>query len=270
MFYNSNTEIFNEIAKIKPQILCVGHAKVGSEWQGRRISPKYSRLYYVLNGSFTIKLSNGEELTFTKDKWYLLPAGMDFDFECAQTMEHIYFHIKLCGSDGADLLRACKKPLSLSDPSNVDFIKKNITSSSLPIGLKLKNAAINTIAEMIDLYNISLCDERHSPCIKKALSYIRENLSAKLTISEISESIFVSKSTLTKHFQKELSVSVNEYVTRLIMSEAEALLSTTSLSVGAISEKLGFSDQLYFSRRFKNIHGVCPSEYRKNRSYLIG
>ena len=123
---------------------------------------------------------------------------------------------------------------------------------------------------MIDRNKINLQYVKYSACIKKALTFIRENLSASLTLAKISEGIFVSKSTLTKHFQKELSTSVNEYVTRLIMSEAESLLSTTELSVGAISEELGFSDQLYFSRRFKEIHGVCPSEYRKKSSYLIG
>lgn len=270
MFYKANTELFKDVDKIKAKILCVGHASVGKEWCGKRISPDYSRLYFVLNGSFKITLKDGESQSFTKGKWYLLPSGMDFDFECQDSMEHIYFHIKLCGSDGVDLLSVCKKPLSLSDSKQVDFIKDGIDSSSLTTGIKLKNAALDIVSDMIAYHRIPLLNESHSPCIKKALVYIRENLSARLTLSEISEALFISKSTLTKHFQKELSVSVNEYVTRLIMSEAEALLSTTALSIGAISERLGFSDQLYFSRRFKELHGISPSEYRKKGCYLIG
>ena len=270
MFYNLNTKIFDEVDKIVPEIMCVGHATVGSEWCGRRISPEYSRLYYVINGSFNIMLDSGMDLSLPCGKWYLLPSGMDFDFRCRDTMEHIYFHIKLNTPDGSDLLSVCKEPLSLSDSNGVDFIKACVNTSNLSTGLRLKNTALNVILSMIEAYGIKIALRSHTPCINKALLYIKENLSASLSLSEIAEKIFVSKSTLTKHFQKELSMSVNEYVTRLIMAEAETLLSTTSLSIGAISEKLGFSDQLYFSRRFKEIHGSSPREYRKNRCYLIG
>ena len=185
-------------------------------------------------------------------------------------MEHIYFHIKLCTHDGNDLLRACLRPLSLSDFTHVDFIKNNINTSSITTALMLKSFALETVISIVKKHNIDLHTAKYSSCITKALIYIRDNLSAKLTVTKIAENIFVSKSTLTKHFQKELSTSVNEYVTRLIMSEAETLLSSTEFSIGVISEKLGFSDQLYFSRRFKEIHGSSPREYRKNRCYLIG
>ena len=87
----------------------------------------------------------------------------------------------------------------------------------------------------------------------------------QLTISEIAENTFISKSTLTKHFQKELSMSVNEYIYDLVMSGAEYMLATSDVSMQEISEKFGFYDQFYFSRRFKEKFGQSPREYRKGK-----
>ncbi len=270
MYISYNTEIFKSANRIKLTVSCVGHAKVGKEWQGDLVSPISSRLYYVVSGSFKITLPDGREYTFDKGKWYLLPSNMSCHFECPDSMEHIYFHLKLCGYDETDLLRDCTCPLSLEAECPLDFIKDNINTASITKALRLKNIASDVIAPMMDKNGIEIHNREYSACIIKAVQYIRQNLSASLTISEISESIFVSKSTLTKHFSRELSMSVNEYVTSLLMSEAEALLTSTSLSVNAVSERLGFNDQLYFSRRFKQKFGVCPSEYRKNRRYLFG
>lgn len=265
-----NTEIFKSVNRIKLIVACVGHASVGKEWQGNIVSPVYSRLYYIVNGSFKITLPDGAEYSFKKGKWCLLPSNMSFHFECPDSMEHIYFHLKLCDYDETDLLRSCTSPLSFDGGCPLDFIKESINTTSIADALKLKNIASDVIISFIDKNGIDIHNREYSPCILKAVQYIRRNLSASLTIGEISENTFVSKSTLTKHFSRELSMSVNEYVTGLVMSEAVALLSTTSLSINAVSERLGFNDQLYFSRRFKQKFGVCPSEYRKNRCYLFG
>lgn len=270
MYINYNTEIFKNVNRIKLNIACVGHAKVGKEWKGRLVSPLYSRLYYVIRGSFNITLQDGSKFEFNEGKWYLLPSNMTCDFECPDSMEHIYFHLKLCDYDEADLLRSCTSPLYLDERETVDFLKENVNTRDVSVGLKLKSVAFTKVLSMIEKYNITLQNRDYSSCVIKALQHIRSNLSARLTVTEVAESIFVSKSTLTKHFRQELEMSPNEYITNLLLSKAEMLLSTTGLSINAIGERLGFSDQLYFSRRFKQKFGVCPSEYRKNRCYLLG
>ncbi len=270
MYINYNTDIFKSVNRISLSVFCVGHASVGREWKGKLISPLYSRLYYVIRGSFVITLADGTKFEFTEGKWYLLPSNMSCDFECPDNMEHIYFHLKLCDCDETDLLRCCTAPLSIEGDELADYVKENVNTSDPSVGLILKNVAFTKILSMIKKHNVKLQAKDYSPCIMKAIQYIRSNLSARLTVTELAESIFVSKSTLTKHFRQELNMSPNEYVTGLLLSKAVALLSTSSLSINAICEQLGFSDQLYFSRRFKQKFGVCPSEYRKNRCYLLG
>ncbi|NIR57875.1 MAG: helix-turn-helix domain-containing protein, partial [Nitrospinaceae bacterium] len=52
----------------------------------------------------------------------------------------------------------------------------------------------------------------------------------------------------------------NEFLNRTRMNYARRLLATTAKPVRDIAEESGYSDQLYFSRRFRHYHGVSPSQ----------
>ena len=138
-----------------------------------------------------------------------------------------------------------------------------LASDALADGLLLRHEAESVLLSILDAHNVRLENTRFSPVVVRAIKYIKRNLSAQLTVSEIAEHAFVSTSTLTKKFKAELSKSVSEYVNDRIMFEASQRLLKTNLSVLAISEKYGFSDQFYFSRRFKEKFGLSPMKYRK-------
>jgi len=264
MYHNTNYELCKRVSRIKLNLMAFGHASVNSEWNGTVLSPVYSRLYYISGGKSSITPKDSNKINLEVGKWYLIPTGCSFEYDCIKEMEHFYFHLKLSDFDGTDLLRKCGKPLYIdakSDKSN--FMKDCIDNTNILDGLSLQKIAFDVILDILKKYNVSIKTENYSPCVMKALSYIKENLSVRLTVSGIADSIYVSKSTLTKHFHKELSMSVNEYIYDLVMSGAEHMLTTGDESVHTISEKYGFYDQFYFSRRFKEKFGQSPSEYRK-------
>lgn len=260
-----NSELCRLVNRISLNLLTFGFATVDPEWSGRVLSPGFSRLYYISKGSFSITGEN--KFVLESGNWYLVPAGYSFDFDCEEIMEHFFFHVKLCDFDETDLLKNCKVPLCL-EADNIDtaFIEKCVSDNSLVSGLALRQTVSEILLSFLEKYGISISSEDYSPLIYKALAYIKQNLSMQLTIEEISQNIFVSKSALTKHFRKELSVSVNEYICNLVMSQAERLLKTTNIPVLDISQRFGFSDQFYFSRKFRECFGMSPREYRKNKA----
>ena len=221
--------------------------------------------YYITRGAFTINGSDGKHYTLKPGKWHLIPAGYSFSYQCNETMEHFYFHIKLCDFDGTDLLRSCGQILSIKQesPINTDGYIQAISGNDYMVGLQIRQVITNILLAFIEQYQIPIRVADYSPCIYKALTYIKQNLSMQLSIQEIAKQVFVSKSTLTKHFQKELHMSVNEYICSTIMAEAERLLMTSNISIHDLSQRFGYSDQLYFSRRFKEKFGISPRDYRK-------
>ena len=164
-----------------------------------------------------------------------------------------------------DLLRNCATPCQLKPQEDMTtFFMDCMKSQDIIDGIKIKNAIYSMLLSFIDKNGIKITSYDYSPCVSAALLYINQNLSVRLTVSEIAENTFVSKSTLEKFFKKELRMSVHDYISNIVMSEASQLLSRTKLSVLEISEKLGFCDQFYFSKRFKNKFEMTPREYRKS------
>ena len=254
----------HEICKLSNRInlnlMNFGNAKILNNWEGSVTSPAYSRLYFITSGSASIQ--NGEtKLTLTPGRWYFLPAGFSFNFKFPKNMEHIYFHFKLCDIDEIDLLRFAKEPSVIENPCEISQILSRITASSVADAIFIKQFIYGLIAPVTS--NISGKD--YSPCVLKALQYIKSNLSVSITTENIAAAAYTSKSTLTKKFRKELNMSVNEYVSDAILSDAARRLVSKNESILSISERYGFSDQFYFSRKFRQKYGTSPREYRKNK-----
>ena len=94
-------------------------------------------------------------------------------------------------------------------------------------------------------------------------SYVKNNLSKKITLSDISWKLHYSTVTLTEHFKNEYDMTIMEYVMKKRMEKASRLLHNSELSIREVAEDCGFSDNEYFSRCFKNTYGVSPVTWRK-------
>lgn len=260
----SNSPLCENTNHVHLTLLHFGHAIVGTEWAGNSTDINMSRLYYIVDGEAEILPVDGTPVTLKAGSWYLLPAGCSFSFSCEKYMEQFYFHLKLCDLDGLDLLSAIPAPVSLTLPDEkTRHFFACLESDALADGIVLRHEIESILLSLLEKNNVRLESNRFSPVVVRAIKYIKRNLSAQLTVAEIAEHSFVSTSTLTKHFKTELSKSVSEYVSDRIMFEACQRLLKTNLSILAISEKYGFSDQFYFSRRFKEKFGLSPMKYRK-------
>ena len=100
-------------------------------------------------------------------------------------------------------------------------------------------------------------------------TYVKNNLSKKITLSELSWKLHCSTVTLTEHFKKEYGITIMEYVTQKRMDKAERLLENSDLSIRDISEECGFPDIEYFSRCFKSTHNMSPTSWRKKYSKIV-
>ncbi len=99
--------------------------------------------------------------------------------------------------------------------------------------------------------------------LKKAVWYIKQNYSKKITVEDLCAYCNMSQSQLTRYFKSEFSTTPNRYITEFKISRAkEIFLNSPELSIKTVSADLGFDDQHYFSRLFTKISGETPSEYK--------
>lgn len=90
-----------------------------------------------------------------------------------------------------------------------------------------------------------------------------------LDVQLLATEMAVSRSTLYNKVKALTDMGVNDYINKMRLQAASALLLSGNLSIAEISEKTGFSNQRYFSTVFKQTFGSTPSAYRQKASYSL-
>ena len=76
----------------------------------------------------------------------------------------------------------------------------------------------------------------------------------------------LSPSHLAALFRAQVGHGLLRYQTRQRMARATELLATTEDPIALIAHRVGYADELYFSRQFTRLHSVAPSRYRQRPS----
>ena len=126
---------------------------------------------------------------------------------------------------------------------------------------------------LIDVYETDTADD--APCAKNArwdedmecaTAYLSAHLAEPLTLASIAEGCSVSVSKLKLLFREKVGMGPIEYCIRLRVERAKGLIREGKMNFSQIAEAVGFSSLHYFSRQFKQITGMSPSEFSKHFS----
>ena len=98
--------------------------------------------------------------------------------------------------------------------------------------------------------------------VRVAIAFLQRQFAAKVSVSELADLVGLSPSHFSTLFQATAGCGPREYQTRLRMMKCRQLLDTTDLPVGTIARSVGYQDPLYFSRKFRAVHGMTASEHR--------
>lgn len=92
-------------------------------------------------------------------------------------------------------------------------------------------------------------------------NYMEKNIALHLTLEQICRDNMISRSQLQKVFQKECGQGVIEYFTAQKIQAAKQMIRNGKYNFSQIAEQLGYSSIHYFSRQFKKVTDMSPSEY---------
>jgi len=97
-----------------------------------------------------------------------------------------------------------------------------------------------------------------------AKEYILKNLSTKLTLGDVAWKVGKGEEHLARVFKRETGQSVFDFVREMRIEQAKTHLYDTSLSLTDIAQATGFASLSYFSRTFREMVGMSPSQYRNH------
>ncbi len=93
--------------------------------------------------------------------------------------------------------------------------------------------------------------------------YLHQNLSSYISLQSICSHFKFSQSFLSRLFRAHTGLSFNEYMTKLRIQEAQAIMKKyPDMKLKEIAELTGFSDHHYFSKVFKSVTAITPSDFR--------
>lgn len=155
----------------------------------------------------------------------------------------------------------------------------------------LKSYDKNTISNLQDLYTaMPLFDDEHINSIitlstmlakyllmgdiikpkrisslEKIIYFIDDHLKENLSISDIANQTFISKSLLYNLFRTHFNCTVKEYINKKRITKAKHLLAFSDNRIESIAFEVGFTDPVYFSKLFKKETGLSPLQYRHSQ-----
>jgi AraC-like DNA-binding protein len=129
---------------------------------------------------------------------------------------------------------------------------------------ELTQQTINNISQIIGNYDVK------NKKLINILEWIRINIDKEFTVTELAERFNFNADYLTRLFKKHLGLSTKQYINNLKITKAKDYLCQSEKSIKEIAFNLGFKDEKYFMKLFKEHENLTPSEYRNayHKTYL--
>ncbi len=140
-----------------------------------------------------------------------------------------------------------------------EYLLKPVRSSGL---LQMANRAADELFGGEEEIQIDSAEEKNV-LVELAREYVEEHYYENLMLTDVAQKAGISAGYLSTLFQRQLSRGFVDYLNEIRIEHACAYLRQNYLKTYEIAYKVGFRDEKYFSRVFKKIKGLSPSEYRK-------
>ena len=109
-------------------------------------------------------------------------------------------------------------------------------------------------------------DEAESPMIRRARAYIHANQADPIDLDQVAKAMHVSTFYFCKVFKKATGLTFTDYLSRVRVEKAKALLLNPHLRISEIAYDVGFQSLTHFNRMFRKIVGESPTHYRDTKS----
>ncbi len=229
-------------------------------------------LCYVLNGELNVQIGN-QTICAKKNHCFLCPSGVKCDAikECLGGTSVMLIHFRPCPSDNSDAspYEELSEPLvyvnTHVDATGNDEIRKEFIRNieGYNAGDKVRQSAhINIILN--DLSKNYLYEDSSDALAMNIQHYIIRSIPQNVTNKEIAAFHNVSVRTAETSFKKMFGISIHQFVINKKIELSKFWLRYfPEQKLSVLAQGLGFFDEYHFSRQFKKIVGISPSEYRK-------
>lgn len=136
---------------------------------------------------------------------------------------------------------------------------------SSPSPAQLRAWALNCVTELLQVTEFE-AEKPNRDSVQLAIEYIHKNhQNPELTLGEVAEVVGLSQSHLAFLLKERVGMSYSKYLTSLRIRHAKKLLRTTSMTVSAIADAVGYPNASHFYRIFQRQTDMTPKSYRETK-----
>ncbi len=193
-----------------------------------------------------------------------IPSGIGYT-ECADTDGFAYsVHFEIYGD--CDSSPFVYRPTSSIDYENLF----RVLCENYRAEYERDYHCLSLLYEIFAQLSLDLSrSERHAipKRIRRAVDVINHHyISPELSVAALASDANVSDVYFRREFRECIGMSPIEYITKVRLENAKALLDTGVYPVSEVATRCGFDSISYFSQRFKKAFGMSPSEYMKKQN----
>ncbi|WMT39074.1 AraC family transcriptional regulator [Paenibacillus sp. D2_2] len=278
----------SSIVSITPSIRAAHYFSYSGRVKERNRFGYCCAFHLIDKGMGTIHM-NGRSYPLRRGTLLFIPPGVNHSFDISetqpisaydmycdfylkkQTMIHLYFDPPRDFDE--DLMSV------VEDKKALDSLMGVIQLSGYPemmqtfiqivrlnrVAIHFKDEIVNSLlySWILQLTNLKLSDNIPDYRIQKIIDLMEQLPGGHPPYQHWLEQCHLKKSQFYSLFRKMTGLSPKEYLVRIKMQRAYAMIHESDQSITSIAENLGYSSIHYFSKQFSEYFGIAPSELRK-------
>lgn len=257
----------------------VQHIKVDDEWHMEYLLIETHVLLFVMGGQGTVKKRESALRLWEESVHICLPGefiGLEAD---AGGLELLYIQLDLyrenpsrTGGGYEPFVWREEQELPIRPVSQMSDTALSLLTYWKSENLLDKLRADATFLELLCAIMTHIDSESKQDsrsALERTRQYIDQHFQSSITINELARMGEISPNYYGDLFKKTYGLSVIDYVTEQRVNRAKQLMASSQSRLKDIAHAVGYQDEFYFSRKFKQAVGVSPTIYMKNRKRKI-
>ena len=102
--------------------------------------------------------------------------------------------------------------------------------------------------------------------VSRVILYMQDHLTEPISVQQLADMVYVSKSYLSRLFKQKTGVSMMDYLNSLRMESAKAMLVASNMNTEEIAYQTGYHSTKFFYRAFRAYTGMSTREYRNREA----
>lgn len=230
-----------------------------------RLSQPFVRKYVCVQLAF-----KGEAVFKVEGKEYKLTPGTLFvtfpyqKYEIAESRNFTFLYITFDGDAAIRLLNQFGVDKDHAVYENFG----HLTDFWMTSIRRVNPSNILVLTESVLLYTLSYIGQQRSESGVRSrdfdgiLEYVNHNFAdPELSVSKVADIFNFSGKYLSSLFVKNMDMKFTDYLAKIRIEQAAKMLQSEKIPIAKLAAKCGYTDAFYFSKVFKSLMGVPPSQY---------